>query len=362
MATSSFLSDVAGGFFGSDYLRDFNHASKIFRTDQYRNAPKNKFLFHVYFDINLAASNLGIAQGANYGLAVKTVKLPGFTFATHEMNQYNRKRIVQTKIKYDPIDITFHDDNGATSGPLQGGMIRKLWENYFKYYYNDSNKPKVQLGSQILNQTSNSGDPARRTQYIDDPGAADWGFISDPKSSNGVKAPFFNSITVFGFNQHKYVAYILVNPIITRFNHDTYSYSESSGTMENSMTVDYETVVYDSGTMSGTDPGEIVKGFAMQGNYDKQKSPLSNPGSQNTVFGQGGLLDAGGGIIDSLASGNILGAVKIAGTTASTFKDGKLTQTAVSEITTGVVTALNGTPNRSGIFAFPIYGSSPANK
>jgi hypothetical protein len=109
------LKDAAGAFFGSDFLRDYTHASKTFRPNAYQNAPKFKFLFHVYFQLNPT----GLPE-TNYGLLVKTVKLPSFTFETSTLNQYNRKRIIQTKIKYDPITIAFHDDNGNSIRSDQG--------------------------------------------------------------------------------------------------------------------------------------------------------------------------------------------------------------------------------------------------
>ena len=362
------LTDAVGAFFGSDYLRDFNHAAKTFRTNSYQYAPKNKFLFHVYFDINPAAYNIGIAEGANYGLAVKTIKLPSYSMDMHQLNQYNRKRLVQTKIKYDPVDITFHDDAGTASGPLAGGIIRKLWENYYRYYYNDSTKPAVQLGTTFLNsEEGNSNGPInnynKRTQYTKlITGDADWGYKGETGAASGVKVPFFKTINIFGFNQHKFVAYILVNPMITRFGHDTYSYADGAGTMENTMTIDYETVVYESGAIAGSSPDDIVKGFGTGDNYDRTVSPIAVPGSQNTITGQGGLVDAGNGFIDSLAAGNITGAIKIAGTAINTAKNMNLSQTALSELTTGIQNAAGGTPNRSGIFAFPIYAATPAPK
>jgi len=129
------LKDTAEGFFGNDYLRDYTHAAKTFRTNAYQYAPRLKFLFHVYFEINPAAYAVGLSTGTNFGLAVKTIKLPSYSFATHTMNQYNRKRIVQTKINYDPIDIAFHDDTGNS--------IRNMWYNYYTYYYKDANKPVI---------------------------------------------------------------------------------------------------------------------------------------------------------------------------------------------------------------------------
>ena len=78
----NFLKGVAKGFFGNDYLRDYQHASKTFRSDSYAYAPKYKFLFHVYFDINL--SLIGNGTGAfptdsRIGLAVKNITLPSYS-------------------------------------------------------------------------------------------------------------------------------------------------------------------------------------------------------------------------------------------------------------------------------------------
>jgi hypothetical protein len=353
-------------FFGAEYLRDFQHASRAFQTNNYKNAPKYKFLFHVYFDINQDVYNVGLQQGANYGLAVKTVKLPSFNITTNELNQYNRKRIVQTKIKYDPIDITFHDDNGGPAGsPLSGGMIRKLWENYFRYYYNDSTKPNIQIGSRFLNtgqaeKSVNSFN--KRTQYSDNvAGDADWGYKGETTNSTGVKTPFFKSINVFGFNQHNYVAYMLINPIITRFGHDTYAYAEGNGVMENQMTIDYETVVYDAGAISGTNPDAIALGFGDPANYDRTPSPITKPGTQNNIFGQSGLLDGGLSGISDLQNGNILGGIQKLGATAMTAKNmgtAGLKQAAVGELNQGLMNAVAPAPNRTGL-TFPVSLATP---
>ena len=354
--------DAVKGFFGSDYLRDYTHASKTFRTGSYELAPKHKFLFHVYFDINPAAYN---SNNTNYGLAVKTVKLPSYNIATHELNQYNRKRIVQTKIKYDPIEIAFHDDGGpvlkaGATVPNSGGMIRQLWQNYFNYHYNDSTKPKVNIAGGLNANSTSAAAHGTRTQYAETiPGDADWGYNSKSNES-GIKIPFFNNITVFGFNQHTYVAYVLVNPIITRFGHDTYSYAESSGIMENTMTLDYETVVYHSGAINGKSPDAIAHGFGVSGHYDNTISPINKPGSQNTILGQGGLVDAGQTALDQLASGNILGAIQSGGTALKTASNMNLAQVAKSELVGGLTNAISGTtnPTRNSLFTFPTFDPS----
>ena len=44
----AFGQDFLNTFFGNDFLKDYTHASKTFRTNGYENAPRLKFLFHVY--------------------------------------------------------------------------------------------------------------------------------------------------------------------------------------------------------------------------------------------------------------------------------------------------------------------------
>ena len=364
------LKDTAGGFFGNDYLRDYTHAAKTFRTNAYQYAPRLKFLFHVYFEINPAAYAVGLSTGTNFGLAVKTIKLPSYSFDTHVMNQYNRKRIIQTKIKYDPIDIAFHDDTGNS--------IRNMWYNYYTYYYKDANKPVISAsgrrGPQLpTNEPLNlAADYNSRNLYNNSiAGDADWGYIGDTSSPSQTlsnssignsKIPFFKNIQVYGFNQHSFVLYTLINPLITRFSHDTYDYSTGNGTMTNQMTIDYETVKYAEGALDGRTPSNTVPGFGMDEHYDRTLSPIARPGSNQTILGQGGLVDSAGGALEDLANGNILGAIRTAGTAYNTFKNANIKQVAKADIN-GILTqatqqALPGSVR--GTTYYPGYGVTPA--
>jgi hypothetical protein len=362
------LLNAAGAFFGSDFLRDYTHASKTFRPNAYQNAPKFKYLFHVYFQINLGTG----APVSNYGLLVKSVKLPSFSFDTTTLNQYNRKRLIQTKIKYDPIDITFHDDNGTATGtPTAGGSARALWKAYYNYYYSDGRNPSGILagapGATPISRynpssgTISSADYNVRTQYTPSiTGNANWGYNGDTQDPSGQKIPFFKNITIFGFNQHNFTAYTLINPIITRFTHDTYDYAQSTGIMQNQMTLDYETVVYNEGAISGKAPGDIVTGFGSETNYDRTLSPIARPGSQQNILGQGGLMSGIGGAVNSLRDGNILGAIQAAGTSYNTFKNTNPLNIAKSEVLSGITNAVQGTPNRNLNVSTPIFGATPS--
>ena len=354
----NFLKDVAGGFFGNDYLRDYTHASKTFRTNSYQNTPKLKFLFHTYFETNSEA----FPNNFNYGLLVKEVKLPSFSFTTHQMNQYNRKRIVQTKIKYEPIDISFHDDNNDS--------VNYLWNSYYQYYYNDGSKPQnILQGFRGSTLGQGAEYPVPPSQQYNDrnlyntsiTGDDDWGFNGGQTNTDtGKKVPFFKNITVFGFNQHNFTAYTFVNPVITNFNHDTYNYEDGNGVMQNRMTLDYETVVYNYGKMDGRKPGDIVTGFGDVANYDRNTSPIAQPGANGTVLGQGGLVDAAGGALRALGDGDILSAVKTVGTTYNTFKNINLKSVATAELNAMLKNAIQNTPNtRNSLFNFPKAGATP---
>jgi len=280
---------------GRVYLRDYTHAAKNFLPGGQGNAGKVKFTFHTWFQINPSAYQP--PTGQNYGLLVKTIKLPTFNIDVQEMNQYNRKRLIQSKIKYQPIEITFHDDNMS--------QVTAMWDAYYRYNYADAWNPIVAPFS----TAPAIKDYNRRNIY--DPsisGDTEYGYRGDARGEGGNRAdggekiPFFNNITVYGLWAGQFIAYTLINPIITQFDHDTYDYADGGGTMQNRMTIDYETVVYNTGAIGDIGPdsdgSDLVTGFAGPDSYDRRESPLEQGGSNpldilNRMenLGQGSILD-----------------------------------------------------------------------
>jgi hypothetical protein len=152
--------------------------------------------------------------------------------------------------------------------------------------------------------------------------------------------------------------------MINKFAHDTYNYAEGTGTMENTMTLDYETVKYFQGAISGKEPSNIIAGFGINDHYDRVTSPIARPGSQASILGQGGLVDGVGGFINDLSgpNTNILGAIQKAGTTYNTLKNINLKQAIRSEVTTGITNAIMNPVNNTGrnvLFNLPIFGAGP---
>ncbi len=133
----------------------------------------------------------------------------------------------------------------------------------------------------------------------------------------------------------------MINPIISGWQHDTYDYAQGNGIMQNTMTIDYETVKY-----YDKAPNKSAVGFANPSHYDTRRSPIARPGSTNSIFGQGGLLDVVDGISEDLQSGSVLGligAVQKAGTFYNTNQqNGGLKKLVVSEATALGKTVIQG--------------------
>lgn len=138
--SSLFTSLTGAGLF---YEKSSRHATYNFNQDGqalYRNQPR--FPFEYYININL--NNVGsassyISQFFNNPSwqqvmpLVKTVEMPSMKIETTPLNQYNRKRLSQTKIAYEPIKMVFHD--------VADGKTLKFWDMYYRYYFDDGNEP-----------------------------------------------------------------------------------------------------------------------------------------------------------------------------------------------------------------------------
>lgn len=266
---------ISGALNPKGNVGDFQHAARLFTDDDFRLAPKHKFLYHCVFSINtnaLKSLNFKYQHQNEINMLVKSADLPKFQIATETLNQYNRKKVVQTKIDYTPVTIKFHDDNA--------GVTRQLWENYYSYYYADPTAAKT---SGAYNRTSMLSPSFTRTTFGLD---------------NNSNVPFFNKITIYQMSQHIWSSYTLVNPVISAWNHDTMDYS-SSAVVENSMTLVYESVAYDVGYVGQNNP----PGFGVD-HYDTVPSPISLAGGgTRTIFGAGGVLAGVESVFGDVASG-----------------------------------------------------------
>ena len=78
-------------------MKDFRHASRLYIDDNYKLVPKQKFMFHVYFETDQTVSGLPLSQEEQYQLnmLVKSCEMPRFGMNLEEKIQYNKKCIQQ---------------------------------------------------------------------------------------------------------------------------------------------------------------------------------------------------------------------------------------------------------------------------
>lgn len=302
-------------------LRDFRHAARLFVDDQFRLAPKHNFLFHVAFSINPAACKDGslVQRHKNeINMLVKSADLPNFSVKIDTLNQYNRKRNIQTTHEYQPINISFHDDNM--------GLINKVWQNYYNYYYADPSSAE-DAGAYDKNATKNFS-YVKNTYGLD----------------NGSMKAFFKYIKIYQMARREYVCYKLHNPIITSWNHNKVDYS-SGDVHDNLMQIKYEAVSYTSGKVASGDP----EGFGVE-HYDKtpspnkggkggSQSPGTKTGSQSPSFSNSlasNSKEAYANLTQSINTYQNTGQLPIAGTT------GIVTSTTLGQTAKQAVGGLQG--------------------
>lgn len=250
------------------YQKNSRHATNTFGLDSNvlnNNVPR--FPFEYYIRINL--NRVGTAQAyidsfyttpalAQLAPLVKTVELPSVKIPTEAKNQYNRKRISQKSINFEPVKLVFHD--------VVDGKTLKFWDMYYRYYFADGNEPGMNIAQEIdtsatmAMQRSIGASALGAYNTNSGYGAGTYGRKRDTQnivSNNldnhlfGYNLPKVNnernliaSIDIFQVHGGRYNQTTLVNPRISAFSHDTLNYAETSKTLELAFTIDYEYMYY----------------------------------------------------------------------------------------------------------------------
>ncbi len=302
---NNFLKGFQDGLPG---MKDYRHASRLYLDDNHKLAPKQKFLFHVVFqtDETLSVDNyFDSHEKYELNMLVKSCDLPSYNLNYEEKTQYNKKMYTNTRIAYEPVNITFHDDHADT--------VNAFWKKYYEYNVADS----VSMNSDLaINDTKDDLYNAMQDRKTNKFG------LDTPKER---QKPFLKGIEIFVLHKKRFTSMTLVNPVIGSFAHDNLDAADGAGTLANTMQVLYETVIYKAGVISkGTIPS-----FANV-HYDKEPSPLSVlGGGTNSIFGPGGVVDGVGSVIRNVRSGNILGAILGASNTYNNAK--KIKKSGVKE-------------------------------
>jgi hypothetical protein len=274
---NNFLTSFSNGLPG---MKDYRHAARLFLDDNYKLLPKQKFLFHVVFDIDdsIPLRRFTNNERLELNMLVKTADLPKFNMNIEEKQQYNKKTYIGTKISYEPVAITFHDDHADT--------VNAFWKAYYEYNISDS----------LTVNPSVAGFNTQDNMYDSNPNVTQYGMDNAQQR----KKPFLKSIQIFTLHKQRFTSFTLVNPVIGSWSHDNLDQADGQGIMQNTMQIFYETVLYGAGVVNKND----IPGFATI-HYDLEPSPLSVLGGGTTsIFGPGGIVDGIGSVIGDIQSGN----------------------------------------------------------
>ena len=306
---NNFLKGFQDGLPG---MKDYQHASRLYVDNNFKLMPKQKFLFHVVFNTDETLFEGGFNSHERYQLnmLVKACELPKYNMSVEEKTQYNKKMYTATRIAYEPVNITFHDDHADT--------VNAFWKKYYEYHIADS----VGMNNDLtISNTKDDyylfGDARKTTKFG----------MDTPKVR---QKPYLKGIEIFVLHKQRFTSMTLVNPVIGSFSHDNLDQADGAGVMNNTMQILYETVIYKSGIVNKNN----VPGFATI-NYDNSPSPLTVlGGGTNSIFGPGGVVDGIGSVIRNVQSGNILGAILGASNTYNNAK--KIKKSDVKEELKGI--------------------------
>tara|TARA_B100000123_G_scaffold39978_1_gene26380 strand:- start:715 stop:2103 length:1389 start_codon:yes stop_codon:yes gene_type:complete len=294
------INDYLQGFQnGLPGMKDYRHASRLYIDDNFKLMPKQKFLFHVVFNLDETLFDPPFTSNERFQLnmLVKAADLPRYGYNVEEKIQYNKKMYAATRIQYEPVNITFHDDHADT--------VNAFWKKYYEYTIADG----VSMNSDL--QINETKDDYYRTAYVKN-STNKYG-LDTPKQRG---KPYIKGIEIFVLHKQRFTSMTLVNPVIGSFAHDSLDQADGAGVMQNTMQIFYETVLYKSGIINVNN----IPGFATI-NYDKEPSPLTVlGGGTNSIFGPGGVVDGIGSVIKNVQSGNILGAILSASNTYNNAK------------------------------------------
>jgi hypothetical protein len=266
-------------------VRDSRLASQNFGLggSSFTAVPKSKFMFYVRF--HRTSTNGASNWEQTLSFAVKSLDRPKIEFDTETINQYNKKRIVQTRVNYSPVNLRLHDtiDNRAQA----------MFQEYFQFYYGDGKNTNDEdwFYDITLDEFKNSGS---------------WGFI--PPSGEPNQTYFFSKVQVYQIYSGRYDQFDLIHPKISSFDPDDLDYANGDTPNEIQMTLEYEGIIQKALGEELTD--ELVKemGLDVSGFYEAGDRPILPPGilknlpagAQNRLSGLIGGNSSTNGILNPL--------------------------------------------------------------
>lgn len=213
------------------FLRDFRNAAHL-RPDV--NPPRQQHQGYVNFILNRDLYDFLYDEAQNsefrttISSMVRTAELPSAEFQTETKNAFNRKKIVNTGVSYNPVNITVFDTVGNE-------WLQTLMK-YFAYHYMDPRNKVREDNRDIEGERSGVGGIETINSNF---GTTDvWDSNLSGYNPN-ITPNFFERIDYVLFHGNRGVQYSIINPVITEFKPGSIDYA-SSQFLEFSITLEYE--------------------------------------------------------------------------------------------------------------------------
>lgn len=244
---------------------------RLFNPSGY-NIPKPRFLFYVNF-----VSRFLDPQFLQFtGFFIKTVDRIQMTYDVQELNQYNRKRLVQTKVNYGPLNFSMYDvvDNYAL----------KLIEAYNRFYFGD-----------FTDKNNNSWNYDLVTNNFEF--TNNWGLKADQTSNDSY---FFDRIEIYEIYDQTFTQINFINPKITSVDFQAGDVESSEGQTV-SMSCKYEGIVVENVNAIMTPALADKFGIPFRSDFGLPTGAYRIPGVANLITSATGLLS---NVLTSFGVGN----------------------------------------------------------
>lgn len=243
-----------------------NQAATIFNPDG-PHPVRQKHLFVVRFVRAAGTSDAAWKNGLTF--VVKSIDRPQVQPVVEEINQYNKKRLIHTGVKYSPINCTFFDtaDNAAMN----------MWIDYARYYFGDYHQNEQSYQDDILN-----GDMMHDVSL----GKVGYGFgIRQDAVNEGMDSQhFFDRVEVYQVWGNEFTSYWLMNPRINSFQPDDLAY-ESSEANTVAMSMSYEAIVHGNTGRSKDLLAEPILTSIFESGFHGQQLEILGPPKVNSFVG-----------------------------------------------------------------------------
>lgn len=196
----------------------FTGASSRFRlfSPSGYNIPKPRFLYFC----NIVTDKLQSRTLKELSFFVKRIDRLQMSYDVSEMNQYNKKRLIQNKLNFGPLNISLHD--------TVDGAAFKLVEAYNRFYFGDfTNKSNSSWSYDVVGSGFEQ--------------AQGWGLKGNQTPNN---ANFISRIEIYEIFDQVYSQMNFINPKFTNVDMQSHDQS-SSDPSELNITAKYEGFVFE---------------------------------------------------------------------------------------------------------------------